>query len=310
MTKVAANDGVRPPALTPPGCDLRNFLRMPMEVGRLLASETWIEAADEPRLGHALISLWCEAWRQVPAGSLPNIERTLQRLSMCPNAREWAAIRDRALAGWHLCTDGRLYHPVVSEMALEAWLEKLRQRKSSGAGNAKRHGGSFDPSSIDAEIASAGLLLSTLNPNSPALQKRGALAIPPGVQAGSRSSPGGSTPGVPPASGCDPGAVPAGSQGKGREGNSPQPPTATSVDNFGARLPAGRWWETRSGIEAAGAACGIDRWDEEAFGLGRGEHWPAYRERVLIAAGEGPWLDSGVRLPAHAAGLLRVGGVH
>jgi hypothetical protein len=104
---------------------------MPLDVRRLLTSETWIEASDDPKLGHALVSLWCESWQQVPAGSLPNNERVLARFAMC-DAPEWERIRERALENWQLCSDGRLYHPVVAEKAREAWADKLayRQRKA------------------------------------------------------------------------------------------------------------------------------------------------------------------------------------
>lgn len=322
MTMAAANDGVRPAPLTPEGCDLRNFLRMPLEVGRLLASETWIAAVKDPRIGHALMSLWAESWRQVPAGSLPDNDVTLERLSMCPTSKEWQRVRARVRESWVLCSDGRLYHPTVCEMALEGLLEKLSSRRRGAAGNVTRWGGaSFDPAQLDAEVERVRAMLAALNPNSQALTKKRPAGRPAHGGDGSQGHPGGGTPGanappsaIPQRSLSDPSAIAEGSpedrnrrEGKGYP---PNPPQATAVDNFSPRLPAGRWWETRGGIEAAGAACGIDRWDEEAFGLGRGEHWPAYRERVLIAAGDGPWLDSGVRLPAHAAGLLRVGGVH
>lgn len=49
--------------------------------------------------------------------------------------------------------------------------------------------------------------------------------------------------------------------------------------------PVAPWHETRSGIEAKGVELGIGAWDETAFNLGRGEHFPAYRERVFKAAG-------------------------
>lgn len=49
-----------------------------------------------------------------------------------------------------------------------------------------------------------------------------------------------------------------------------------------------QWHESRAGIEAKGAALGLGRWDEDAFGHGRGPDWPTYRARVLRAAGEQP----------------------
>src|SRR3954452_24816261 len=76
---------------------------MPLDVRRLLTSETWIEAADDPKLGHALVCLWCESWHQVPAGSLPENPKVLARLAMC-TADEWQHIAERALAGWQRCS--------------------------------------------------------------------------------------------------------------------------------------------------------------------------------------------------------------
>jgi hypothetical protein len=114
--------------LTPPSMDLRDFQFMPLDVRRLLTSETWIEAADDPKLGHALVSLWCESWHQVPAGSLPDNPRVLAHLAMC-TADEWQRISERALAGWQRCSDGRLYHPTVCEKAREGWEHKLARRE-------------------------------------------------------------------------------------------------------------------------------------------------------------------------------------
>jgi Protein of unknown function (DUF1376) len=184
------------PPLTPPNCDLRDFGFMPLDVRRLLTSDTWLEAADDPRLGHALICLWCEAWHQVPAGSLPDNERVLARLAMC-DREEWTRIRDRALKGWLRCCDGRLYHPVVAEKVLESWIEKLGQRKCSGAGNAKRWGVDFEASGLDLQIRAAVGMLTGLNPQSRTLRKRpnkpdhpvrNAAGMPTGVPYGSQET--------------------------------------------------------------------------------------------------------------------------
>src|SRR3954469_14064036 len=114
--------------LTPPSMDLRDFQFMPLDVRRLLTSETWIEAADDPKLGPALCSLLFESWHQVPAGSLPDNPRVLAHLAMC-TADEWQRISERALAGWQRCSDGRLYHPTVCEKAREGWEHKLARRE-------------------------------------------------------------------------------------------------------------------------------------------------------------------------------------
>ncbi|MFL5134734.1 MAG: DUF1376 domain-containing protein [Microvirga sp.] len=156
--------------LTSSDCDLRDFAYMPLDVRRLLTSDTWLEAADDPKLGHVLICLWAEAWHQVPAASLPDNDRVLARFAMC-DGPEWHRLREQALEGWRHCSDGRLYHPVVAEKALEAWLERLMHRKLSAAGNAKRWGASLDVASITAAMNDACSRLFALNPRSRLLAK-------------------------------------------------------------------------------------------------------------------------------------------
>jgi uncharacterized protein YdaU (DUF1376 family) len=125
--------------LTPADCDLRDFDFMTLDVRRLLKSETWMEAADDPRLGHALMTLWAESWHQVPAASVPNNDRLLARLAMC-TPDEWQRIRARALSGWVLCDDGRYYHPVVAEKAADAYERKgeFRQALTNKSARQKR----------------------------------------------------------------------------------------------------------------------------------------------------------------------------
>ncbi|WP_421885177.1 hypothetical protein [Methylibium sp.] len=270
--------------LTPTTCDLRDFLRMPLEVGRLLSSETWIAASDDPRLGHVLMSLWCEAWREVPAGSLPNTDRTLFRMSMCPSEKEWKRVRARVVESFVLCNDGRLYHPTVCEMALEGMLEKLAMRKSSGLGNAKKHGKEFDPADLEREMETLRDMLRALNPASRALQRKRTAAVPTGTQKRSRTPPDGS-----------PDGSPSGSQEKGSEGIFPPTPRATSVDN------SGRGWGTVAEVEAKARAKGIGPWDRAAWESGRGgDDWLAYKRKVRLAHG----IDENHGLPASVAEVL------
>jgi hypothetical protein len=42
--------------------------------------------------------------------------------------KEWANVREGALHGWIKCDDGRLYHPVVAEKALESWKAKMHHQ--------------------------------------------------------------------------------------------------------------------------------------------------------------------------------------
>jgi uncharacterized protein DUF1376 len=119
-----------PPPLVPPEVDLRDFAFMPLDVRRLITSDTWIETADEPKIAHALICLWCEAWHQVPAASLPDNDKVLARLAMCDIAT-WQGIKSRVMRGWKKCSDGRFYHSVVAEKALDGWKRKQAQREQT-----------------------------------------------------------------------------------------------------------------------------------------------------------------------------------
>ncbi|MGZ9893046.1 DUF1376 domain-containing protein [Bordetella bronchiseptica] len=112
-----------PAPLTPPDCDLRDFAFMPLDVARLRDSDLAIQVgAEEFR---AAVLLWCAAWHQVPAASLPDDDKVLAALAGYGRVvAEWRKHRDGALYGWVQCDDGRLYHPVVAEKAREAWQAK------------------------------------------------------------------------------------------------------------------------------------------------------------------------------------------
>ncbi|OYD82516.1 DnaA N-terminal domain-containing protein [Azospirillum brasilense] len=172
-----------PAPLVPAEVDLTDFRFMPLEVARLLDSE--IMALENAEAFRAGVASWCKGWHQVPAASLASDDTVLcKTLGYGRDLKTWAKLRKAgALRGWVLCSDGRLYHPVVAEKALEAWLEKLAQRLSSGAGNAKRWGVEFDPRQINEQIATAREYLAKLNPQSKALTKRKppvvSAAIPP-----------------------------------------------------------------------------------------------------------------------------------
>jgi hypothetical protein len=262
---------------------------MPLDVGRLLGSETWISAALEPRVGHALMTLWAESWRQIPCGSLPDHDAQLFRLSMRPDMKDWRQIRDDVRACFTLCSDGRLYHAMVCEMALECWLDKLYLRRLSLAGNGSRHGRVFDPTEIDTLIDDALRRLTRLNPLSNALRKKRPGSVNPNQPPGSRKSPGGRPNGR--AAG-----LPPGSQVKEREGITPQSPHATACGQLGLVASDGApfehnpdgWPRWRNGVEAIGRHLGLGPWDEYASQHGNGEAFGLYEQRVRHAAGWPP----------------------
>jgi hypothetical protein len=118
-----------PEPFTPIECDLHDYPWMPLDVTRLRASETWVLGNAEEKL--AALSLWMSAWHQIPAGSLPDNDRMLAHLSDAGTA--WKKVRAHAMRGWVKCSDGRLYHPVVCEKALESWKMKQAQRSRTEA---------------------------------------------------------------------------------------------------------------------------------------------------------------------------------
>lgn len=198
--------------LTPADLDLRDFAYMPVDIGRLFGSEFHAAASDaEWRAG---MTLWLKSYHQVPGASVPDDDVALARLAeFGRDIKGWRKVKTAALRGWVKCSDSRLYHPVVAEKALEGWLEKLAQRRSGGAGNAKRWGTEFDPSAIDAAIVKATEKLLTLNPQSRSLFKRRPAGIAPRSQPDPNPIQQGSQPdviGTP---------VAIAREGKGREGN-------------------------------------------------------------------------------------------
>ena len=110
--------------LTPPDCDLRGLAFMPLDVVRLIDSDLMALATGEEF--KAAVTLWCKAWLQVPAASLPDDDRILAHLS--GTGTRWKRLREMALRGFVPCSDGRLYHTVIAEKACDAWKHRQKQR--------------------------------------------------------------------------------------------------------------------------------------------------------------------------------------
>jgi uncharacterized protein YdaU (DUF1376 family) len=106
----------RPEPLTTPDIDVRDLDSFMLNTERLMASELYaLSTGDEFK---AAVALWCRAWKQIPPASLPNDERILAAFSGA--ADNWPTVRDMALRGFILCSDGRLYHRVLSDDARSA----------------------------------------------------------------------------------------------------------------------------------------------------------------------------------------------
>lgn len=115
-----------PSPLTPRDCDLTDFQYMELDVRRLRDSKfASTPNGDAFRAG---LMLWCAAWHQIPAASLPDDDIELANLAgygrMPISVKEWKKVRAEALYGFVKCSDGRLYHPVIAEKAVAAFASK------------------------------------------------------------------------------------------------------------------------------------------------------------------------------------------
>ena len=130
MTQTAPNRDITQPApLTPTTCDLRAMPHMPLDVTRLLNSD--FIAQTDCTAFKAGMTLMMTSWQQVPAASLPSDDQSLAWLAHVTPQR-WRRIKEQALRGWIQCSDGRLYHPVIAEFALDAF-DKVRERLDDSA---------------------------------------------------------------------------------------------------------------------------------------------------------------------------------
>jgi hypothetical protein len=102
----------------PIDADLRHFPNMPLEAARLRDSD--IASVANPEVFRCAVMLWCAAWHQVPAGSLPADDATLARMAgLGRDLRTWKRLRADVLRGFHQFSDGRLYHRVICEKVIE-----------------------------------------------------------------------------------------------------------------------------------------------------------------------------------------------
>lgn len=141
--------------LTSADCDLRDFPYMPLMVTRLRRSKAWLMAKRQPELGFYMMNLWISSWHDKPAASLENDDDVLADLAMC-TIEKWKKVRDKVLHGWVLCSDGRLYHPIVAERAAEAWQTRLAFRdrlvKARESKKAKQEAAAAPPPTQDSSI--------------------------------------------------------------------------------------------------------------------------------------------------------------
>lgn len=113
--------------LVPVDVDLTDFPYFQLDVRRLRDSRLAASVSGEEF--RCAVLLWCAAWHQIPAASLPDDDIELAQLAGFGRAiNEWRKYREGALYGFVRCADGRFYHPTIAEKACDAWNEKQAHR--------------------------------------------------------------------------------------------------------------------------------------------------------------------------------------
>lgn len=154
MTRDLSRDTSKPNPYSTPDCDLRGLEWMPTETVNILESDLFLQSSgDEFKAAMALI--W-KSWRQVPAGSLPNDDRSLAILSSAP---DWTSVRTMALHNWVLCADGRLYHPIVAAKAMEALPLRQQFVEKKTADSERKERERKDRKSMFARLREVGIVL-------------------------------------------------------------------------------------------------------------------------------------------------------
>lgn len=114
----------------PLDCDLRKYRKMPVDIVRLKNSDIHVECTMEEKW--VAFELWMASFHQVPASSLPDDDAKLAYLAgLGRDKRTWNRVKKAALRGFVKHSDGRLYHPVMSELCFEVW--QTMKARSRGA---------------------------------------------------------------------------------------------------------------------------------------------------------------------------------
>ena len=87
-------------------------------------------------------------------------------------------MKAKALEGWVLCADGRLYHPDVARNALHIWIGRLEKRRASAVANlAKAPDRDFGIEEITAAFNDACDALRAIDPQDGMLREATARAM-------------------------------------------------------------------------------------------------------------------------------------
>ena len=123
-----------PAPLVPADCDCTDLDGFMLNVERLMASELVALASHEEIA--AAVFLWCRAWKQKPAASLPDDDRVNAAFARLPLAK-FRRCKDQIMHGFVKCSDGRLYHRFLAAEAVNAYERKIAFQKRK-VGDAER----------------------------------------------------------------------------------------------------------------------------------------------------------------------------
>lgn len=101
-----------------------------LDMGRIQQSMTWLHCPPEMRPW--LLMLWASAWMQAPCGTLPDDDLDIAVIIGAPPTL-FATHRDALMRGWVRHIDGRLYHPVVTELVLRMATARRKTREKVAA---------------------------------------------------------------------------------------------------------------------------------------------------------------------------------
>lgn len=143
------------PAPYPPDTRAKGW-RFELDMERARQSDTWAIAAPDARPW--LLMLWATAWEQTPCGSLPNDDELIAARIGMP-AKLFAKHRAVLLRKWWLADDGRLYHAVLVQRALEMMKTRRSESDRKAAARAReaaRMAEGVPPDSGDVPVLSHG----------------------------------------------------------------------------------------------------------------------------------------------------------
>lgn len=109
----------------------------PFYFDRLRKSKWWRRASDIARSRNVM--MWGEAYKQTPAGSLPDDDDELaEAAGYGMDVDAFLAVKAEIMAPWVLCSDGRWYHPTVCEVVLDGWAKTSERRRKDAERKARQ----------------------------------------------------------------------------------------------------------------------------------------------------------------------------